>query len=357
MQKRFDMIITHERPHLDEITAIWLLRKFGEEKFPGISTAKIEYRDSSVLCEYSIEAYEREGILLVGIGGGRFDEHPTVNGSRKEDECCATLVAKELGLEEEPTLKPILKFVRNEDLGGGQQFDLAGIVKLLHEQFPNDPGKVIDWAIMGLEAKYYDGFQFWNSAKEEFERHAVVESFVSQKGETLKMASITSDNEQVAKFARSVVGGNAAVVIQKKLSGNIQIYTNRRFGVDLYDVVRMIRLEEQKAKGNVVISEWRALSNEGKVVGSEEWFFHEAGQMLLNGSLTAKDVPATRIPFSRIVELVRIGVSKSFEPKRAKICLQSVCSSAPGNKCLWYDFGLQRCRVIRGLMKASSYKK
>ena len=39
----FNEIVTHERPHLDEIVAIWLLRRFGETRFPGISQAKVSY--------------------------------------------------------------------------------------------------------------------------------------------------------------------------------------------------------------------------------------------------------------------------------------------------------------------------
>lgn len=355
MEKRFDTIITHSQPHIDEIAAIWLLRKFGENDFPGISTAKVIFWDigDKVLDGRSPAEYESEGALLVGVGGGRFDEHPIANSGRKQGECAATLVAKALRIEGEPSLEKILKFIATSDLKGvGHPFDLGYIVKLLHQQYPNDPEKVIEWAMMGLEAKYQEQLRFWSSTRQEFERIAEVEEIVGPGGRVLKMASFVSDNEQMNKFARSIHGGQAAIIIQQQSSGNVQIYTNRHFRLTLYDIAQMIRLAEQQAKGKVTTREWKKLAAEGKVEGVEEWFFHHAGQMLLNGSLTAKDVPPTRLSLEQIKEIVRIGINPhSFEPTRASYCKRGICRSTNKDPCPWYIWGLHRCRLIRFKMR------
>lgn len=51
---------------MDEIAAIWILRKFGEEKFPGVSKAPIEFWNNggNTPDGRSADEYERDGILL-----------------------------------------------------------------------------------------------------------------------------------------------------------------------------------------------------------------------------------------------------------------------------------------------------
>lgn len=355
MTRKFDTIVTHERPHLDEYLAIFLLRKFGEEKFPGISETKIIYWNSGgqVPDARSANDYEKEGALLVGIGGGRFDEHPTVDGECKEGECAATLVAKALGIADDPSLEKILKFAVNNDLkAAAHPFDLAYVAKVMHQQYPNNPEIVMDWVMTGLEAKYHEQASFFNETKKEFDKVAEIEVIPCPRGKMLKMATIISDNEQMSKFARSVCGGNIAIIIQKKSSDNVQIYTNRQYGLTLYDVAQILRLTEQEAKGKIVTKEWKALASEGKVEGAEEWFFHHAGQMLLNGSLTATGVPPTKLSLEQVKEIVRIGINPNvFESNFSDKCKKGICASTMKKQCPWYKYGLHRCREIRFEMR------
>lgn len=341
----FHTIVTHECPHFDEILGIWLLRKFGEKEFPGISSAKIKFWATG-------EEYEQEGTLFIGVGGGRFDEHPDVNGERKEHECAATLVAKALGLGDEPALEKILKFAINSDLkAGSHPFDITSIVKAFYQQ-TSDPEEVINWAVKGIEVKYQEQLRFLTVTRDEFEHSAQIEEIPGPNGRTLKMVSIASDNPLMSKFARSVHGVNADIVIQKQSSGNVQIFTNAKSGLVLYDVAQMLRLTEQELKNDIRTKDWKMLAAEGKVESAEEWFFQVAGQMLLNGSLTATQVPPTKISFEKIKEIVRIGVDlQSFEPGRADHCKLGTCMSTLRNECPWYKFGLRRCRQIRYKMK------
>lgn len=323
---------THIAPHLDEITAKWLIEKFADKKF--------------------LDKYAPNKVLKVGIGGGPFDEHPAENGERKEGECAATLVAKALRVFDDPALEKILKFVVMQDLKGGDQpFGLSYLVKLLRQQFPDNPEKAIEWAITGLEAKYQEQLWFFSTTKAEFERAAEVEE-ICQGEQLLKLVTILSDDNQINKFARSLFGGRTAILVQKRSSGNVQIFTNKKFGINLADVAQMIRLEEQQAKNNIVTKDWKVLRAEGKVAGAEEWYYHLEGQMLLNGSLTALDVLPTRLSIGRIKKLIRIGVNfQTFESSRALRCQKGTCSSTRNNRCSWYDWGLHRCRKIRYKMK------
>lgn len=346
----FHTIVTHKNPHLhfDEPFAIWLLRNFGEQVFPGINTAKIKSWGTGGKSPDGRSAleYEREGILPVGIGHGRFDEHPSVNGKRKEHECAATLIAKALGLIDEPALQELFEFALSSDCKpNGHPFDIANLAKASH-QGPLSPEEIMDWVMKGIQIKYDQQFRFFDAVRKEFEENAKIEEIQGPK-RILTMVSIVSNKSQINNFARSAQGVKADIVIQQQPSGNTQIFTNARSGLILYDVAQMINLAEQEADGKIKITKWEILSAEG-MIPDGRWFFLQKGQMLLNGSITAPEVPPTKISFEKIKEIVRIGVDpQRFEPKRKEYCKSGTCRANMRNRCPWYKFGLNRCRKLR----------
>lgn len=348
----FKAIVTHRRPHVDEICAIWFLRRFGEEKFPGASQAKMVFEGAGGedLYGFSGDEFEAEGIILIGVGGGKFDEHPGVKTFGKQDECASTLVVKELGIENEPALERILRFVKASDLkAGNQPFDLANLVKIMHHANPDNPSLVINWAMQALDAMYAAQVAFL-ATKSEMQSQAVFE-VIRGPGREIKLASGISDSEQFNSVCRNQ---GAAMVIQQRSSGNVQIYTANKERLMLDDVARMLRMEEQEAKGSVVTTDWKTLANEGKVEGAEEWWFQVAGQMLLNGSLSCPNTP-THLSMERIKDIVKIGVNPTcFEPSRAERCREGICSSTRDDSCSWYRYGLIRCRKIRYSVKPAN---
>ncbi|MFH0779749.1 MAG: hypothetical protein V1928_02715 [Parcubacteria group bacterium] len=327
-------VSTHDEPHLDEIACIWEMKRYGTLTF--------------------ISNYAMEGKLSIGIGGGPFDEHAADNIERKEGECAATLMAKALGVEDDPALEPILKFVCSRDLKGkSQPFDLDSLVKLMNARFPNDPEHVIEWAIAALEAKYQEQLAFFTSTKAAFEK-AKIEDVEGPGGRKYRMVVAESDEAQLSKYARSNLGGNSAIIIQRQSSGNVQIYTNQKYNLTLYDVIQMLRFEEQKSKGKLITADWKMLSSEGKVAGAEEWYLHYSGQMILNGSLTVKNVPPTKLTLEQIVYIVRIGVNPQLFEHVS--CQQNkTCDSRRQNPCPWYAWGMQRCRNIRYRQQIDRY--
>lgn len=341
----FNRILTHERPHLDEIVAIWLLRRFGEQRFPGIGTAAVEFTSIRRLAEAGRkpEDYEAEGTLLLGIGGGRFDEHPTLDADRKAGDCATTLVARDLGISDDPSLAKILRFVRAADVdGNASPFDISYVVKLLHARHPEEPSRVIEWALVAIEAKYQEQLRFFTVVKPEFDAKAKVEEIAVGK-KRLRVVTIDSDEDGIHKYARSEFGARAAIVIQRRSSGNVAVFGNKQAGVDLREAAKLIRLAEREAKGLEPAPADDKLLAEGYAPGAEEWFYHRQGQMLLNGSLTQADVPPTRLSLDRIAELVKIGV----DPAR----LQPLCQSTGrcvGEVCDWYAWQLSRCARFRG---------
>ena len=326
---------THDNPHLDEVGALFLIEKFGSEEF--------------------LDKYAKDGMILMGVGGGDFDEHPRDGKERKNGDCAMSLVAKALKIEEDPALEKILKFITNNDLkGSSHPFDLASLLSARYQCSCNGaPEKVIRETISDLETFYELQRRFFSCTKADFEKKATID-VVRNGDKELKIVSIASDDPQTNKFARSSYGCDAAVVIQKKTSGHIQIFTNRRYGVVLFDVAQMIRIAEQKAKGNLLVKDWKVLNSEGTLEGVPEWYFQHEGQMLLNGSLTNTDVAPTCLSVKRIRSFVQIALDyNKFSESHAIECKRGICTSMHNKPCEFYPYGLHRCRKIRYQMKTA----
>jgi hypothetical protein len=251
-------------------------------------------------------------------------------------------VARELGISEDPSLAKILRFVRAADVqGNASPFDISYVVKLLHSRYPADPHRAIEWALVAIEAKYEEQLRFFTVVKPEFDAKARVEE-VTVGQRRLKMVTIDSDEDGIHKYARSEYGARAAVVIQRRSTGNVVVFGNKQAGVDLREAAKLVRLAEQAAKGQVVTTDEVKLTAEGQVPGAAEWFYHLQGQMLLNGSLTQTDVPATRLGLDQIAELVKAGI----DPTRLKPLCQST-GRCLGDVCDWYQWSLARCLALR----------
>jgi hypothetical protein len=114
-------ILTHEHPDIDAILSVLLLRKFGEERFPGAATAEVIFASAGELPNGKTPGeLEKEGILAVDIGGGRFDTHPTGEQvhTAKRDRCAADLIAEALGVLDHPHWKAIIEYTRQQDTTG-----------------------------------------------------------------------------------------------------------------------------------------------------------------------------------------------------------------------------------------------
>jgi len=326
-----------------------MLRAYGEEKFPGISQAEIEFCSAGVQ-EKSPEEYEAEGRLLVGVGGGMLDEHAPINGARKKRESASTLVAKALNLTEDPILEAITDAVAyNDNTGNSSYLGLPHVMKLLYAQNP-DPMYAIEYAVTTFFAAYQEQYLFHSQTAEEFKK-AVIEKITTAKGELL-MATIESDNDQVMKYSRSRYGVRAAVTIQKKSSGHVCVQANKYNGLDLYDASAIVRFLEQKAKGSIE-TRGHFLKIPGVVKGAEEWMLHEGLQMLANGTQRNMEVPPTKLSLKMIRLAVKSGLDPNYYPeRRAEFCRNGTCGSKKnGDTCFFYEIGLNRCVKVQVGMK------
>ncbi len=146
--KRRWVIVTHKHLDPDATGATFLLKNYGEKKFPGISRAKVLFWSGG---EEFNRMGENSNILTVDVGGGRFDHHPA---DRYPDQCAVTLVAKHLGIQERPELRNLIRYIKNHDLHGTRApLDFADFIQCLNKRYSGEDRKVLEYGFAIIEAK------------------------------------------------------------------------------------------------------------------------------------------------------------------------------------------------------------
>src|SRR5437899_1122629 len=93
----------------DTVAAVFLLKKYGEARFPGISDAEVAYWTTTPPGKTAAQ-FEDEGVLLIDLAGSRFDHHRDDHG--RKTECASSLVAKFLGVDARPELRKLLTYAK-----------------------------------------------------------------------------------------------------------------------------------------------------------------------------------------------------------------------------------------------------
>lgn len=280
-------IITHPSPHLDELVGLAELYEFGETKYPGVREAienrRIEFKRDRELT-VPLAEYEATGKILLGVGHGKFDEHESATTERKEHECCATLVAKDLG-NVPPEWDFLLEYVRNVDLNPiASPFDLATLVKDMNEE-TTDTFAVINWAFAAIRAKVAKQRNFLAAA--DAVKKGKIEFIDIGQGKPVKMLSVSTDSTSVGPYNRSENGPKAAILVQQNSKGQVQIFTQMTARICLDKVAKELNQRE-----------------------SDRWYYGKSAGHILNGSQTSANTPATNIPFGDILNIIRKNITR-----------------------------------------------
>lgn len=353
------VIVTHAQPHSEELAARWALKRFGTKKYPGVATARWEFWGEGGRMpanRKSREEYEAEGYLFVGCCGSKLDEHQINCASNGE--CSFTLTLKDLELDQDPALFKLAEIIKQRDNHGGESFlEIGNVCKAF---FANNNGfsqknfkDLVSWVEWSFDVLYENQKNFFSDDTiNDFEKGKETKIKIqNSKGhQEITVLTIQSDNPNILRFALSHYGEHVGIIIQQNSSGNVQIFTHKKYRINLKDVCRALRVEEQKIQkkpGGERITDWEQLELEGKLETIPEWYYHQEGQMLLNGSSTHPNVPATQIPLERIKELV-IWALTNYYPKEFNVCCQhGTCKSSINKKCPIYQYGFFRCRAMR----------
>jgi hypothetical protein len=300
-------IVVHQNPHLDELAAAWLLRTRGETKFPGVEKAKLVTWGKKDLANTTPEICVMNGILLVGLGGGMFDDHQD-----GRPDCAVTLVAKHLGVEKDFGLKTLLNGCYLADSKNeGKMAYLAAMVKDLNRYWPGS----IDVEKLYKQIEPFISAEVTRQQEYADARDLVWKKYNKQIGSVRIMAANNISNRQYATAARAIGG---MIVIQRDTDGLTQIFGNE--DVDMAGLSIRIRRHEM-FKGE--IRPHRKMTDEilagyGTIPEIPHWHL-DCGN-LLNGSESFPDAVPSKIPFGDVVAIVekhvRAILAESAKPSK-----------------------------------------
>ncbi len=310
-------VVTHPHLHLDECGALWAGERFGEDLFPRLLQAKLTFFERHVhLDDQSEMSWLQKGVLFLGVRGGMFDDHPH---EQYPEHCTMTLMMSYLGVDQDPALQKVERHVFVADRRPGMHpFHLANLVKDAHRSL--SVPDIYQHVQAFLESQYLAerGFQEALTIVRTRGERKLVQSRRHPKVSLTLYVSDGEDNEDLAKAARHTDGAHAALVILKKTTGHVYIVgTDQFIKNSLAPLAAQLRLAEQEARGHVESTDLEDLAVPDEHPLVREWFlFH--GQ-LMNGSLTAPDVPPTKIMLSRIVsEATAFLEHAELQPRMAR---------------------------------------
>jgi hypothetical protein len=328
-------ILIPRKPHLDPIAAIYLLRQYGQDKFPGINDAEIIFwGHSRNPTTEEMKQFEEKDTLMIDVGHGLLDHH---NKKNDIEETSTSLTASYLGIEKNPELVALLSYIREDDLEGlhNRYGDLAYLVKYMHKQ--NIPSEQVVKKTLQILNIFQEGQKQWHGeVKKEYEAKCQLYKIKRNK-KKLKIGVIESDNVQVANYGITV--DNLSVVIQKRSTGHVMILTNKNHKIDLREIVAAIRKRELEAHGYKKQIDIKKLRFEGRNSQISNWFYHRSLNSFLNGSDALFKTEPTKVPFKDIVRFVLYGLTT----EKSEYC---DCAQG-GNKCPYRDYGFSKCQRLR----------
>ncbi len=309
----YKKVIIPTRPHPDVIIGLYLLIKFGQEKYPGVENAQIDIWQELPAGD-SVLTLEEKGILLLDVGAGKFDHHSTGKN-------LAQLIAEDLDLDNNPALIKMLNYAQRDDKHGlgtiskdplDKAFGLSGLIASLNKVESN-PQRVVETILPLLEAHYIEEKRRTEEMPKEFDqklREGKAEIFdVKQGKKNLKIVVLESDNLSMSGWLKSTNGLKADVVCQKKESGFTNILTKPLKNVDLRWLAAYLRKAEAELRDRKLVCSTFDLMVPGKIEEVPEWYYDRATNSILNGGASPKGILPTAISLDIIKDILKEALS------------------------------------------------
>jgi hypothetical protein len=279
-------IITHISPHLDEIFAIWALKKFD----PAFAEVEVKFKATNPQGgEVNLEEVDKDpNIVYLGLGRGKFDEH-ALEKEAASKVSAASLVWEDLksrGLapkdqSQNRGVEKLLDYILKEDLGELKSvnhylsdYDLASIWKGFSQVNRGDSDKKLAFGLplMDYLFAYLTGIAI---AEEEIKS---ARTFETPWGKAVAL-STDSGALPIVAYRQGFV---LLVNITKKLGYHI-IQGSTDSSVDLTAAYQKVRQIDPEA----------------------DWYLHQSKRMLLSGSHSAPNVKISKLSLDQMIDLVK----------------------------------------------------
>lgn len=262
-------LITHINPHLDDIFAIWLFKKFH----PDFSDAKLEFVSASR------EFVETNDKIFVGTGGGKFDEH-------KEglESCAGSLV---------------YQYLKQVNLVPQDRITQRALEQLVEWNYLIDTGK---------------------APKSEFNDFSV-QSFIrirdntpdsSKKSVELGMEILDRILEVLKKKQQSLIDWQKRIEFQSRFGKSYAVVSgtiNREFckekGGDLFLMYDPKYKSVQFFTPSDDVDLEPIYKKVKELDPDASWFLHQSHHMVICGSGSAPDSKPTKLSFEELIEVAK----------------------------------------------------
>lgn len=268
-----ETLITHINPHLDDIFAIWLLRKYD----PKYKNFDVDFISAS----HDKAHEETEDRVFVGTGGGRFDEH-------KEglNTCAGSLVFDHLKQRhflpndeiEIAALEEMVEWNKKIDTGliaieAYDEFSVPAFIrskdnKKQSSQDDIELGSRILEKILEVAKRTQQSLKDWEKRME----------FITRFGKSYAIKSDTIDRPFCKK-----IGGDLFLLVSPIYNG-VQYFTPSH-DLDLTPIYKKVKQLDPEA----------------------DWFLHQSHHMVLCGSSAAPDAKATKLSFEELIEAAKLA--------------------------------------------------
>ena len=318
MAPHFHTVVIPVRPQPDTLAAIFLLKQFGREKYPGIEEARVEINNS--IGNEPTSVLHARGILPLDVGGGGLDHH-----AAQSKTTASQLVADDLGIADLPSIQKLLQYAERDDKYGkgtistdplDRLFGFSGLVAAVNKHNPHDPQKTAEMFLPLIHAHYMEERVRTEGLPQEFEekkRKGAVDEFTVKNGDKkLKVVVLTSENPSFAGWLRSGDGPKADVVAQYLPSGHLNILTRSVKRIDLRPLTVLIRTRESDLRKRRLDADMHYLARTGKIPEVPEWYYDRATNSIQNGGVTPGEVSPTLISRAELPTIIELGFGSAL---------------------------------------------
>ncbi len=260
-------LITHINPHLDDIFAIWLFKKYQ----PQFKDAQLEFISAS-----HDPARETEDRVFVGTGGGQFDEH-------KEglDTCAGSLVYEYL-LEQKLITEGL---------------EQKALEKLVNWNFLIDTGKAVN--------SQFDEFsvQSFIRTKDNTQESSKKSTELGIEILTRILAVLKRKEQSILDWEKRVEFetklGKGAAVISETVDREFCREQEADFFVMYHPKYPSVQFFSPKLDLEPVYKKVKELDPQA------DWFLHQSHHMVICGSSSAPDSKPTKLSFEQLIEVAK----------------------------------------------------
>ncbi|MBI4039168.1 hypothetical protein HY384_04405 [Candidatus Daviesbacteria bacterium] len=265
------VLVTHINPHLDDIFAIWLLKKYD----PKFTDFEIDF----ISAAHNLATKETEEKMFVGTGGGRFDEHK--EGLKT---CAGSLV---------------FDFLKSENLLPDSEIEVAALEEVV------EWNKQIDTGIIPIDA--YDEFSVPAFIRSKDSKKQSSQEDIELGSKILdRILAILKNKQKSAKDWEKRVefdssfGKSLAVV-----SDTIDRPFCKRMGGDLFLIYDPKYHSVQFFTPSQTLDLSPIYEQVKKLDPEADWFLHQSHHMVLCGSSSAPDAKQTKLSFEQLIEAAK----------------------------------------------------